>query len=58
LFAPEFRAAAASQGVEKAKTKELLDYMLQQRFEVDCIDNGGTYPAQICFEPTTLLEVL
>jgi sulfite reductase alpha subunit-like flavoprotein len=57
-FAPEFRAAAASQGVEKANTKELLDYMLQQRFEVDCIDKGKTRPAQICFEPTTLFEVL
>ncbi len=57
-FASEFRAAAASQGVEKAKTKELLDYMLQQRFEVDCIDNGQAYPAQMCFEPTTLAEVL
>jgi hypothetical protein len=57
-FASELRAAAASQAVEKAKTKALLDYMLQQRFEVHCIDNGQTYPAQMCFVPTTLAEVL
>jgi FAD binding domain len=37
----------------------LLDWAFQQAFEVDCIDNGQTYPAQLSFQvPTTLQEAL
>jgi len=38
---------------------ELVEWQIQQPFEVDCVDNGQVYPAQLCFStPTTLAQAL
>lgn len=57
-FATEFKAVAASFGETKATMEDLINWHLQQPFEVDCIDNGHVYPAQMSFEPSTLAENL
>lgn len=57
-FATELKSAATLLGLKKAKSQDLLDYLLQQPFEVDCIDNGQVYPAQLSFEPTSLADNL
>lgn len=49
--------------VQKSKifsdAEDLVEWQLQQPFEVDCLDNGQVYPAQLCFStPTTLGEAL
>jgi sulfite reductase alpha subunit-like flavoprotein len=57
-FESEFKKVASSRGKAFSTTKELIDWQLQQPFEVDCIDNGRVYPAQTSFEPSTLSENL
>lgn len=40
-------------------TDALVEWQLQQPFEIDCIDNGHVYPAQLVFAtPTTLGDTL
>jgi len=57
-FASEFKAVAASRGEKKGSTEQLVNWILQQPFEVECIDNGNVTPAQMSFEPSTLAENL
>jgi sulfite reductase alpha subunit-like flavoprotein len=58
-FANEFKKIAAAHGKEFSSIEELLNWQLQLPFEVDCIDNGSVYPAQMSFSaPTTLSEAL
>lgn len=69
-FRNELSAAAAASdgcpilkkdydGDDVQKEKDLMVWQLQQPFEIDCIDNGQVFPAQVCFRtPATLADVL
>lgn len=57
-FATELTKVASENGKAFSTLQELLDWQLQQPFEVDCVDNGNVYPAQLSFSAPTLAEAL
>lgn len=57
-FSAEFEVNARSRGETKLPKRDLINWQLQQPFEVECVDNGQVYPAPLSFEPNTLLENL
>ena len=60
VFEEELTNAAIAAGRDESDgTDKLVTWQLQQKFEVDCLDNGQVYPAQTCFStPSTLADIL